>query len=63
MLNESQNVLPLEHDFQALCAALERTPQEQRPTLLAKLALVLCERIQDKSIVRSAIERVSLNLD
>lgn len=62
MSHEIQSVLAVEHDFQALCQALEGVPEDKRTLLLAKLALVLCDHIEDKTLVRAAVERVKMNL-
>jgi hypothetical protein len=62
MSHDTQTVLAVEHDFQTLCQALEGVPAEKRPLLLAKLALVLCDHIEDKALVRAAVERVKINL-
>ena len=61
MLHKSQPILAVEHDFQILCQALENTSEEKRLLLLAKLALVLCDCIEDKQLVQTAIQRATLN--
>ena len=63
MQAEAAAVIAVEHDFQALCEALDSVPESKRTLLLAKLALVLCDHIQDKALVRAAIERAKINLD
>lgn len=62
MSHDIQSVLAVEHDFQALCQALEGVSEEKRTLLLAKLALVLCDLIKDKALVRAAVERAKMNL-
>lgn len=62
MSHDTQAVLAVEHDFQVLCQALEGVADDKRALVLAKLALVLCDHIADKALVRSAVERVKINL-
>ena len=53
----------VEHDFQALCHGLDGVPEDKRMLYLAKLTLVLCQQIDDKSLVRDAIERSKANFE
>ena len=63
MASNSPAAVPIEQDFHALCDALEGMPEDKMALFLAKLALVLCNLIDDRASVKDAIERAKLNLD
>ena len=63
MINQKPTVLKVEHDFEALCSALDGLSDKNQSIFLAKLALILCDLIGDANLVDEAMARSRLNLE